>query len=143
VQGIFPPGCDGSHVNTVAVSPDQSLICSGDDYGLLTLYRNPCLDGHAGQGYRGHSEHVTQVEFSDNGRYILSVGGQDQTTIQWKRLGDEDEDKDAGFEMRSPVKSESPIKATKMDQSLIKDDENSDESGDDLADALIRKKLAE
>ena len=48
VQGIYPPGCDGSHINTVAMSFDSSLICSGDDYGLVTIYRNPCLEGHKG-----------------------------------------------------------------------------------------------
>ena len=58
VQGIFPPGCDGSHVNSVCMSSDSQYLCTGDDYGLVTLYRNPCLEGHAGQGYRGHSEHV-------------------------------------------------------------------------------------
>jgi microtubule-associated protein-like 1/2 len=77
MQGIFPVGTDGSHINTCARSFDQNLICTGDDYGLVTLFRNPCLEGHAGQAYRGHSEHVSCVEFSDDDSYILSTGGQD------------------------------------------------------------------
>ena len=81
VQGIFPSGTDGSHINTCASSASQKLICTGDDFGLVTLYRNPCLEGHEGQAYRGHSEHVTAVEFSDDDKYLLSTGGQDQTTI--------------------------------------------------------------
>jgi len=81
VQGIFPTGCDGSHINTVAMSSNSKLICTGDDYGLVTLFRNPCLAKHQGQAYRGHSEHVTAVEFSDDDAFILSTGGQDQTTI--------------------------------------------------------------
>lgn len=84
VQGIFPSGCDGSHINAVAMTPDQSLIASGDDYGLVCLYRNPLLEGHASSKYRGHSEHVTNVKFSPDKTYLFSTGGQDQTTIQWK-----------------------------------------------------------
>ena len=86
VQGIFPAGCDGSHVNTVCLSSNAKLLATGDDWGLVNVFRNPCLEKHQCQSYRGHSEHVTQVEFSDDDKYILSTGGQDQTTIQWKRV---------------------------------------------------------
>lgn len=85
VQGIFPAGCDGSHINSVAMTKDQKLIVSGDDYGLVCLYRNPLLDGHASTKYRGHSEFVTTVKFSNDSQYIFSTGGQDQTTIQWRK----------------------------------------------------------
>lgn len=84
VQGIFPPGCDGSHINSVAMTKDQSLIASGDDYGLVCLYNNPCLEKHNSGKYRGHSEHVTRVKFSDDSKYLFSVGGQDQVMIQWR-----------------------------------------------------------
>lgn len=79
VQGIFPPGTDGSHINSVAMSKDQKLIASGDDYGLVCTYKNPILDKHKCNKYRGHSEFVTTVKFSDDGEYLFSVGGQDQT----------------------------------------------------------------
>lgn len=81
VQGIFPSGCDGSHINSVAMSKDNKLICSGDDWGLMCLYRNPLLEGHNCSKYRGHSEFVTSVKFSPDSQYIWSTGGQDQTTI--------------------------------------------------------------
>ena len=77
VQGIFPSGCDGSHINSVALSKDQSLIATGDDFGLLCMYRNPCLADHESVKYRGHSEHVTKVKFSECGKYVFSAGGQD------------------------------------------------------------------
>lgn len=85
VQGIFPSGCDGSHVNRCAMTADQKLIASGDDWGLVNVYYNPLLDKHKGNMYRGHSEHVTNVKFSQNGKYLFSAGGQDQTTICWKQ----------------------------------------------------------
>lgn len=84
VQGIFPSGTDGSHINSCCMSHDQKLIASGDDYGLVCLYYNPMLEKHDYNKYRGHSEHVTHVKFSDDNKYLLSAGGQDQTTIQWK-----------------------------------------------------------
>ena len=75
VQGIFPPGCDGSHINTCAMTKDQKLIASGDDYGLVCTYRNPLLDKHASGKYRGHSEHVTTVVWSSDNQYLISTGG--------------------------------------------------------------------
>ena len=57
------------------------MIASGDDYGLVCIYRNPLLDGHKSNKYRGHSEHVTHVKFSDDSKCLFSTGGQDQTTI--------------------------------------------------------------
>ena len=35
VQGIFPSGADGSFINRVAMSKDQSLIATADDSGML------------------------------------------------------------------------------------------------------------
>jgi WD40 repeat protein len=86
VQGIFPSGCDGSHINSCAMSKNGKLLASGDDYGLVCVYNNPLLEGHASKKYRGHSEHVTSVKFSPDQKstYLFSTGGQDQTTIQWK-----------------------------------------------------------
>jgi len=63
------------------MSKDQKLLASGDDYGLVCTYRNPLLEGHASGKYRGHSEHVTTVTFSPDGKYLFSAGGQDQTVI--------------------------------------------------------------
>lgn len=79
VEGIFPKGTDGSHINSVAMSSNQQLIASGDDYGLVCTYNNPLLEGHKSNKYRGHSEHVTCVKFSEDSNYLFSVGGQDQT----------------------------------------------------------------
>ena len=81
VNGIFPSGTDGSHINSVAMSKDQKLIASGDDWGLLCVYRNPiCLvekgqKEHESDKYRGHSEFVTRVKFSPDNQYIFTAGG--------------------------------------------------------------------
>ena len=63
------------------MSKNQKLLVSGDDYGLVCVYNNPLLEKHDSGKYRGHSEHVTTVQFSSDNKYIFSAGGQDQTCI--------------------------------------------------------------
>ena len=63
VDGIFPKGTDGTHINGVDMDPNQTLIVCGDDYGLVQLFRNPCRKGGAPRSFRGHSEHVVRVRF--------------------------------------------------------------------------------
>ena len=67
VEGIFPPGTDGTHVNSVEESKDHSLIAIGDDDSLIKFYRNPIKEGHLAKVYRGHSEDVTAVRFHGEG----------------------------------------------------------------------------
>lgn len=81
VQGIYPKGTDGTHVNRVSASPDGQYLITGDDWCLLRIFNNPCLVGHRPLSYRGHSEFVTNCIFAGN--KIFSVGGYDQTLMQW------------------------------------------------------------
>ena len=85
VDGIFPPGTDGTHVNSVDFSHDGQLIATGDDYGLVNVFRNPCRSGHKPVSLRGHSEHVVRVVFSSDDSRLYSIGGYDQTIMQWKK----------------------------------------------------------
>ena len=66
VDGIFPSGTDGTHINGVDFSKDGTLIATGDDYGLVNIFRNPCRGGHIPICLRGHSEHVVRVAFHKN-----------------------------------------------------------------------------
>ena len=52
VIGVFPKGVDGTHVNGVSMSADGKLIATGDDWGLLSIYRNPCREGSQGKAFR-------------------------------------------------------------------------------------------
>lgn len=85
VRGIFPRGVDGTHVNGVASSPDGQLLATGDDYGLVCLWNNPARPGANPRCYRGHSEHVVRVRFCDTGDRLFSIGGYDQTLMQYKK----------------------------------------------------------
>jgi len=68
VEGVFPEGCDGTHVNTVDLCEKHHIVATGDDYGLVNIYRDPVrTNKHDSRSYRGHSEHVTKVKFINNG----------------------------------------------------------------------------
>jgi len=84
VQGVFPPGTDGSHVNGVDRSKAHDVFASADDWGLVNLYRNPCLEGAKANSYRGHSEHVVRVRFDNSDTRLYSIGGYDRTIMQWR-----------------------------------------------------------
>ena len=85
VDGIFPAGTDGSHINYVDFSHDGQLIATGDDYGLVNIFRNPACKTHKPISLRGHSEHVVRVAFGTDETYLFSIGGYDQTLMQWKK----------------------------------------------------------
>jgi WD40 repeat protein len=82
VMGIHPAGEDGTHINGVSISPDNTLIVSADDFGLINIFNYPVLNNeHKSRSYAGHSEHVLRVVFSKDGNRLYSVGGQDETLI--------------------------------------------------------------
>ena len=84
VQGIFPPSTDGTHVNGVERSSDGKLIVTGDDWGFINVYRNPCLKGSQAISFRGHSSHIMGVQFDESNKHLYSVGGYDKTLMVWK-----------------------------------------------------------
>ena len=75
VTGIFPAATDGTHINDVDISPCGGLITTGDDYGLVNVWRNPARKGAKPVSLRGHSEHVVRTRFTSDGEYIISIGG--------------------------------------------------------------------
>ena len=52
VTGVFPKGCDGTHVNGVSLSADGKLVATGDDWGLVNIYRFPCREGSQCKAFR-------------------------------------------------------------------------------------------
>lgn len=85
VQGIWPPDADGTDVNSVCRSPDESLLATGDDFGHVKLFRYPCpKEKSQFRQYRGHSSHVCGVTFSSDGKFLFSVGGLDKSILQFE-----------------------------------------------------------
>lgn len=84
VQGIWAEGADGSDINSVDRSLPNSLVATADDFGLVKLFRYPCIDdGAKCNSYQGHSSHVTNVRWTQ-GDYLASVGGNDKCLFVWK-----------------------------------------------------------
>jgi len=76
VQGVHPSGEDGTHINQVQASPDQSLVVSCDDWGLVNVYNYPAIDNtHAANSYAGHSEHVVRAAFTPDSQRMFTIGG--------------------------------------------------------------------
>lgn len=75
VDGIYPGGCDGTHVNGTSRSPDTTIMVTATDFGEVNLFRNPCRMGSQAKTYLGHSEHVVRAKFSPDGKNLYSIGG--------------------------------------------------------------------
>jgi WD40 repeat protein len=85
VQGAWTSDGGGIEVNTVDRSPARNIIAVGDEAGEVRLYRYPSSTTDAPcRVYRGHSAHVTRVQFMANGRTLLTVGGRDRCVFQWE-----------------------------------------------------------
>jgi len=86
IEGIYPSGEDGSHINGVDVTKDMKLVATSDDFGLLNVYRYPVVSlKHKARSYCGHSEHVVRSIFTPDGGKIFTIGGYDKAVIQWRR----------------------------------------------------------
>ena len=79
VQGVWPAGARLADINCCSRSHDQMLVATGDDFAQVKLFNYPCVE--KGSGYKtfhGHSSHVTNVCFSKQDEYLISVGGSDR-----------------------------------------------------------------
>ena len=97
VQGIWPPGADGSDINAVDRSHSGHLVCTSDDFGKVKLFRYPC-NGTQPAGakaspaesqsqslsYGGHSSHVMNVRWTVADECVITCGGNDKCIFQWK-----------------------------------------------------------
>ena len=68
-------------------------MATGDDFRTVKLFKFPCpVDEAAYQKYSGHSEHITNVQFSRNTsgqQYLITTGGEDKAIFQWRYYRDE------------------------------------------------------
>ncbi|GLE07932.1 hypothetical protein PINS_up018761 [Pythium insidiosum] len=91
VQGIWPPCSDGTDVNAVARNAKGDLLVTSDDFGLVKLFRYPCIAKNAGAvEHRGHASHVTNVRWTRGDSHVVSVGGNDRAVMEWRLVSDGD-----------------------------------------------------
>lgn len=85
VSGIWKKYADTNDINAVDVNFDGQVLVTGDDFGLVKLFRYPCLrKGSKFRKYNGHSAHVTNVRFSHDKQWVITIGGADHAVFQWK-----------------------------------------------------------
>jgi WD40 repeat protein/Ca2+-binding EF-hand superfamily protein len=85
VQGIWPSGSDMSDVNSTDCSSDNTLIVTGDDFSRVKLFSYPAAKEHCNfKEFKGHSEHIPNVRFSHDSKYVYSVGGLDKAVMQFE-----------------------------------------------------------
>lgn len=101
VQGIWPPGADGTDINGVDRSPTGQLLATADDFGKVKVFRFPAVyENSEFNVYSGHSSHVTNARWvagrsaEDNSvtdAYLITVGGNDKCVFQWKNRSTEED----------------------------------------------------
>jgi microtubule-associated protein-like 6 len=85
VQGCWAD-CDedGGEVNSVDRSPDGQYVVTGCDNKRVNLYAYPCTKDEAKFiSSKGHSEHITKVRYTFDGKSIISIGGLDKTILKF------------------------------------------------------------
>ncbi|KAI2658968.1 Echinoderm microtubule-associated protein-like 6 [Labeo rohita] len=87
VNGIWPKYSNVNDINSVDANYSSAALVTGDDFGLVKLFRFPCLKKAAKfKKYIGHSAHVTNVRWSHDLQWVLSTGGADHSVFQWRFL---------------------------------------------------------
>ena len=59
------------------------LIC-GDQWGLIKLFRYPCVGGSVPHLFRAHSKQITKIVIDGSRKKLISIGGEDNTIVVWK-----------------------------------------------------------
>ena len=103
VQGVWPKHSDGTDVNSCARSRDERVVATANEDGVVRLFRYPCDVGRADyKSYVGHSLHATKCCFSYNDEFLITIGGEDRTVLQWRHYEPDEGDE----EMTSDVEEE-------------------------------------
>lgn len=85
VVGIWEKYSNKTDINATDAYFDAQCIVTGDDFGLIKLFRFPSLKkGAKFRKYCGHSSHVTNVRFNLDHTRVISVGGADHAIFQWR-----------------------------------------------------------
>ena len=84
VAGIWAKYTDTNDVNAIDVNFEQGVCVTGDDFGLVKLFKYPTFKkGAKFKKYTGHSAHVTNVRFTSDKKRLITVGGADHAVFQW------------------------------------------------------------
>ena len=83
-QGIFN---DSNYAQYLSVdgSATRDVLAVSQNSGLVKLYRYPCTEKNsASKEFRGHGSKVSRLRFSAQDKYLVSIGGYDQSVLVWE-----------------------------------------------------------
>lgn len=87
VQGIWSSCSKDGDINSVCRSHSWMkvpVLATADDFGRVQLYNYPCTsEGAPEKSYRGHSGPVSNICFSHDDSYCISVGEDDRCIFVW------------------------------------------------------------
>ena len=87
VQGIWSEKIDGTIVTSVARSHSWKQVPTigvTDNFGRVRLFNYPCVNiGSPDKCYKGHSDNVTNIKFSHDDAYCITIGGDDKSIFIW------------------------------------------------------------
>ena len=87
VQGIAPKFQGPLGINSTCRSSFGDTLATCDDWGMLKLFRFPCITAGARcKRYGGHSARVGKVRFSFEEKTLVTSGLVDGAIIQWRYL---------------------------------------------------------
>ena len=69
--GVQPSGEDRTHITDV--NSRDGVLLSGDDFGLVNVFKWPSPALKESRSFAAHSEHVVRVAFGKN--FVFSIGG--------------------------------------------------------------------
>jgi len=88
VQGIWPVEHDGTEINAVARSHTWDkvpVLATADNFGRVRLYNYPCVTpGASDKCYKGHASNITNLQFSYDDSYCVTIGGNDKCIFVWE-----------------------------------------------------------
>ncbi|CAF3520544.1 unnamed protein product [Rotaria sp. Silwood1] len=84
-EGIWLPATDITDVNSTHLTKNKKTLATADDFGRVKLFDFPVKGKCAKfKEYTGHSAHVTRVRWTFDDSYLISIGGNDVSTLVWK-----------------------------------------------------------
>uniref|UniRef100_A0AAQ4S2U2 EMAP like 6 n=1 Tax=Gasterosteus aculeatus aculeatus TaxID=481459 RepID=A0AAQ4S2U2_GASAC len=110
VSGVWPKYSGLTAINAVDANHAAAVLVTGDDLGLVKLFRFPCpRKGAKFKKYVGHSAHVTNVRWSHDLQWALTTGGADHALFQWRFLPESTKTKKYGHGDSNSEESDSDV----------------------------------
>ena len=93
IFGSWSKLADGNETRCSDRSESEAIVVTGDNQGLLKLFRYPCAGKAAlSHTYKGHSARVARVRFANSDSHCISIGADDRCIFQWRHIEDDKED---------------------------------------------------